>query len=325
MLYLHCGWLKTGTSSLQDVLYRHREELAAAGVVYPERWMSPTGSNHHGIAEMLSADRASSAGFGEFTRFLASQTEAGRDVVVSVEELTNWLLDDERVEVFRRFLAAARRVAPVRCIWTLRRLDEALGSLYRWHAMLGARLPPPDRFFEGFDRFRDLFSGMRVLAEEPLDGISYIRYATSGLHQEEVLRNLRLPDSLLAVLLVELTDTPRLNVALSHKQAVAMLCADSLAEQTGMRLDTVSMRKLFAEEGFEFEQDGRWQLVGGDVADALHARALAESARHGFPTYAAFFSCETVPDARPSPIAPDVLDDEDLRRLVERLRAHARS
>lgn len=48
MLYLHCGWPRTGTTSLQAALFEHKDELAAGGTVYPDRWRSPIGFTHHG-------------------------------------------------------------------------------------------------------------------------------------------------------------------------------------------------------------------------------------------------------------------------------------
>jgi hypothetical protein len=128
MIYLHCGWPKTGTTSLQAAIVKHQRGLADTGIAYPDDWRPDGADAHYGLAEVLRAARRGDAGFGMFEEWLCEYS--GDDVVLSSEGLTNWLLKEEKFEVLLQFVRAAQSVAPVRCVWTLRRFDAMVHSAF---------------------------------------------------------------------------------------------------------------------------------------------------------------------------------------------------
>ena len=78
MLYLHYGWPRTSTSSLQAALFEHRAQLAAASTVFPQRWMTMAGPTHHGLSELMRDSMGSADSFDEIRDFLRAHASAPR-------------------------------------------------------------------------------------------------------------------------------------------------------------------------------------------------------------------------------------------------------
>jgi hypothetical protein len=314
MLYLHCGMPRTGTTSLQTALFEHDAGLAAADLVFPDMWRSGHGPTHHGLAELLDASLTSAAAFDGFRRFLEAQ--ADRDVLLSAEVLTFWLDTTQRQDALLGLLAAAREAMPVRCVWALRRLDDALHSLYLRRVDIGIPLPSPARFFAGACDPDALFAGMRRVEDAVGGDAVYVRYDTAGAHNRELLDAFGISGEVGEAIRRRLEDGPRRNAGLSRKRAAALLNVEALSARAGADLDAAALRRASWRGELSFEHDGPCELVGDRVRKAAHEGALAAARRQGFPPYPEFFADEEIAARAPDSLGPEVIDDEDLLRLA---------
>lgn len=321
MLFLHCGWPRTGTTSLQAALHEHADELAAAGIRYPDRWRSEIGFTHHGLADVLQAAPDSGPEFGRFMRFL--EASSGGSVLFSSEVLSSWLISDQRQAAFLEFLAATQEVMPTRCIWTLRRYDELvrswllLGVKHSDRRFHGARPPLDteqiDARFEGMRRVEDAVGGNAV----------YCKYDHRGVHIEELLRAFDVPAETAAEIQAWIKSNPNLNAGPTHKQAIALLCIDALSARAGVSLDEGALRAAFRQGEFEFEDDRPCELTNPEWQEELREAALSAAGRHGILAYVRFFQNAGSEQFGESERDASAITDADLERLVSFLRPHA--
>jgi hypothetical protein len=318
MLYLHCGWDRTGTSSLQRALFENRSRLAAVNIFYPEQWLrSKESPTHHGLHELLDASLSSEHALAEFQAFLSTHRET-TDILFSAEALTNWLLSAEKQDAFLRLLAAAQKVMPTRCVWALRRFDEVVSSLYLFGLSLGlaAQLGPPAELFnEGRDPDQ-LFAGMRRVEEAVEGNVVYVKYDPDGTHNAEILRAMGIAAPIATQIYAELDDGPRRNVSPSHKQAVVLANREALSAKLGLEVNMAALRKAFRRGDISFERDRRCELVGEEVRRNLHSRALEAANAHGITRYTEFFEDAEVRVVPPFGLDLEILTEEDLRRLA---------
>ncbi len=314
MLYLHLGWQRTSTTSLQTALFEHRDAMAAGGIVYPERWLGASGPTHHGISDLLKASQRSADALDELWEFL--DANADTDVLLSAEVVTTWLFPDERRDVLLRFLATARDLMPTRCVWTLRRLEEAMPSFYLHRLLLGgAELAPPDKALANFQEPNGLFAGMGKVGDV-VDDVIYVKYDVTGTHNRELLDAFDIRDDVAAWICDRLEGGPRLNPSVSHKQAVALLNVDALSKRAGVEIDATALRAAIARGDLRFEQDRRCDLVDDRVLADVRDRALAAARRQGFDPYLDFFGDVEVETSAAVELGPEVLTEEDLIRLT---------
>jgi hypothetical protein len=317
MLYLHCGWPRTSTSSLQAALFAHRDLLAGDGIVFPERWLSATSPTHHGLSTLLSSSLESTAPLDEFGRFL--DLHANQDVLFSAEALTFWLLSSPKQEALSKLVEAARGTMAVTCVWTLRRLDEVLSSLYLFRLALGEALPPPA---DHLDRIRlpdRLFEGLRKLEVASAGDVVYVRYDPAGAHNRRLLGAFGLSGRVEAAVRMEIDRGPRLNASLTRKQAAALINLDALSAKSGIALDRGRLGEMFRRGGFGFAGDDRCELADAGTRATFHARALAAADRQGFAPYGEFFADAEIEGPSAVALDADVLTEEDLARLTAHL------
>lgn len=324
MLYVHGGLVRTGTTSLQTALVAHEADLAATGILYPERWRLPGGVNHHRVIELLSSGDPERArqGFRNDLEMLSSSA-----VLISSESLSYKLAGPSRDSVLR-LLGEARQALPVTTIWTLRNLVDVLGSLYLRQIIVNhTDPPPPNRFLRestAFPRWPETsFLGLRTIAER-FDTV-LLRYERDGAHQAELLKAIGTPPALVASIVGQMQREPRLNVRLSHKGAVAILNAERISARAGVSLDRQGLGRLFFRDEFRFEDDGPCRLFDPAIERELHERALAAARRCGFRPYVDFFAEDQLDGGAPASTDPEVLSDGDLERLAEALRAHPKA
>lgn len=322
MLYLHCGWPKTGTTSLQSCLFEQQDRLAAVGLVYPRKWKSALGPTHHGIRDMLEESLANEHAFDDFIVFL--EAEDDRDVLISAEVLTTWLALDERRKAFVGFLNAVQQVTPVRCIWTLRRHDDQMKSSYLlWLKNTGGvHSVPRDR--AGGAGLDERFAGMKHVEEAVAGEVVYLKYDPEGGHNQEILRAFGLDQQAAAAIGQELVRAPRLNTGVTYKQGVALLNAEALSARAGAELDRVALRDAFAHNGFEFEGDRPCDLVDLAAQRKMHEKALAAARRQGFAAYLEFFGEDEINGPSLKSGDTEAIGDADLKRLVAFLGAPVR-
>ncbi len=241
---------------------------------------------------------------------------SGRDVIFSAEAITTWLLSGERQDVLLRFLAAAREAVEVRCIWTLRRFDDAIRSLYLRRLVLGLDLLPPEQHFNRIHDLNEFFSGM-LRVQDAVDGnVVYVRYESGGGHNDDLLAAFGIPPAARVKIREQLLYGSRLNASVGHKAAVALLNLDELSTKIGAQLDGVALRKALQLGDFEFDGDRTCVLVSGAVRRHLHEQALAGAHNQRFLPYDDFFGDAEIPDSAPVDMVSDALTDEDLQRLA---------
>lgn len=319
MLYLHCGWPRTGTSSLQAALYARRASLADAGILFPEKWWVTTGlgKTHGGLVELLGDSSEAEEARDDFKRFLADHSE--HDVLLSAETLTEPLFFRERHDGLRRLLDAALEAMPTRCIWALRRIDELAISLARRPKAVGADSPPlPLSGDVGKrERLEDLFTGMTQM-EQLVEGEAvYLEYAPSGEHNMKLMSAAGIPQRIQAAIGKELSDSPRVNARLSRKQTAALVNLDELSRRTGIELDEGMVRSAIHQGVLVFEDDELYDLGDREARVALHERALSAARGQGFEPYTRFFAEAEIDECGPAAtLTPDALTEEDVSRLV---------
>ena len=322
MLYLHCGWLRTGTTSLQTAIIGHREQLTEANIVYPDWWRPDGVTDHHGLVRIVNK-RGEDAqrqleGFRQQLQSLAHGT-----VIISSESLT-LSVDNDKCDRVLDLFAAARTVMPITQIWTLRNFADTVKSVYHRFGITRADPPSPTEYLdrlgeEGKHLPEELFAGLLRVANTPDDTV-YLKYAHDGLHSREVLRTMRLPPELHTSIEKQITNGPRLNPRLSHKGAIAVRCLEEISARAGFSIDKDELVDLFRGGQFAFDDDRPCNLFDEDLTASLHEQALAAAHKVGFTTYLEFFA-DTTPEISPAlPIDPDLLDDGDIERLAGALR-----
>lgn len=317
MLYLHCGWPRTGTSSLQAALFECREVLGVEGLAYPREWLSATYPTHHGLAELLEgsavgARRVGEPG-GELARFLHGQTSG--DVLLSAEVLTYWLYPRRKQDALFALVTEARSATAVRCVWTLRRFDELVASLYLLQLANGADLPPPRRYFETAPYLDSIFAGMARIERSAGVDTAYVKYERHGSHQASLLRAFGLSAEAARQVQAALARAPRLNGRLTQKQAIALLGLGELSRRAGVHLEQDALRQACYRGALRFERDQPCELVGGEVRRDLQDRALVAAEEAGLSSYCEYFAGAEIEPSSPVPLAPELIDETDLERI----------
>jgi hypothetical protein len=310
MLYLHCGLAKTGTTTLQAALARRRSSLAAAGIIYPERWTA-NGDAHR----LFLSDRAPETVIEDFTAFLA--TQADKHVVISNETFTVRLLKGEFRQVLVELISEARRIVPVRLIWSLRRLDDVIHSACLHRLILGLKSSLQDSM-QGFD-VSSLFAGMAEMSQAA-DEVFYVRYEPTGEYELKMLNAMGMPSAVTRMVSEDLEAATRLNVGLTHKKTMVLLNLEQVSARCGTQLDGEQVRNAFRFSDFQFTHDRRCDLFSGEIRQGLHQQALDQARKFGISAYEDFFEDADVE----RPLSPtrgdaDSLSDHDLRHLVAHL------
>lgn len=318
MLYMHCGFVRTGTTSLQSAIVAHRKELERVGILYPDQWRRPNGVNHHLVLETL-RERDGALRLAKQTQEDLRLLPGGR-VLLSAEGLSGWTQNRSQVDALLAFLLGARRTMPVRCVWTLRNLVEVLASLYVGQKLANLPNPPtPARFMlDVVTRALDGMCGLKRL-EDSVEN-AYFKYERDGSHQVAILKEIGVPTELHDRIVQHLRGEPRLNVRLTHKGAVVMLHYKELGSRVGFPFSKRALGKLFFSDRFRFTDDGPCRLFDPDLLGSMHEEALATARGCGFMPYVDFFEDDRIDEDPPLPTDPDILSDEDLERLIAQLR-----
>jgi hypothetical protein len=298
MLYLHCGLPRTSTTSLQIALHAHRNQLADAGLIYPDLWLASAYPSHSKLFGAMNALRVSREPLDRLEELV--EANRGSDLLLSDENLTYRLMTAPGQDILLAFLDAAQRLTPAKCVWTLRRFDDMRHSLYLRRLASGIPLPPPAERLGDFSMLDELFVGMGRVAEA-VNEVAYVRYDTGGAHNDELLRVFGMPDRIVAGIREQTTRGPRLNASLSHKQAVVLLNLEEASARASVPLDRGTVARAFHNGDLKFEDDWRCELIGGELRREAHERALAAARRNGFKPYVEFFGEDEI-------LGPDFAD-----------------
>lgn len=320
-LYLHCGWPRTGTTTIQALFTRHRAALASAGIAYPADWQMAGRDeamgviNQNGLARLL---ESTGEQMGDELRRTA-EAHGGKAVLMSSEELITWRASRGSHGPLKSFLALLQELAPLTCVATIRRVDDFLSSFYLHH-MLGERpLLGPQDYFQQMRAYTDrLITAMGELEAETKELI-HIRYQQTGAHQEDILRAIAIPDGLYEQMVAELRRKPRLNARLSKKAVAVLLHRKTIAARADMPIPSEALRRMHWSGELSFGEDAACELLGPDLRRSLHVEALEAARKAGFYAYVEFFGNDEISAPEASPPEPELLLDEDIDYLVDRL------
>jgi hypothetical protein len=321
MLFLHCGWPHTGTSSLQAAMCEHRDRLAAAGVVYPQRWQRRNA--HHEVIELFGPS-ANNDAIGDFQDYL--RVHRDQTVLISSEMLTDGLPPVESRGSLLKLLSAAREVVPVTCLWTLRCMAEVLVALYdprpeigragsralvlgyaQWSAVLE------------YSQWLRKLAGMREVDDLLGEAAVYCRYDAGGAHHEELLQTVGVPDPLRSEIVTGLRSGPRINTRVTRKAAISLLFLDAISARAGVEIPFEAVLMGWHDGKLRFAEDSPFVPIDSDVRRAAHEEALKVCHQEGFDPYIEFFEEAEIQPFAPVSLEsfdPAALTDDDLERLV---------
>jgi hypothetical protein len=125
-LYLHIGTHKTGSTAIQQLLWKHRQALATAGLLYPD--VGVRRDAHHEIAWAAGTTRAAP----DAAALRAMVEDLVRQASTSAQSM---LLSSEEFEFVQRVqeLALLKDHFEVKVIVYLRKQDEYLEAAYNQH------------------------------------------------------------------------------------------------------------------------------------------------------------------------------------------------
>lgn len=316
-LYLHCGWPRTATSSFQTALAASAPQLAGAGLSYPAEWRrgDRLGKAHHGLSDLLTREGEPVGPLQDFQGDLRSWRG---DVLLSSEELSNWVVP-WLFPALARLLDAAREVEEVTTLWTLRRIDDFLASMYLHQVLLGEKTSPIDWLTHRFkyDWIAAFVHGNAAVAA--LDGIEYVpvKYAPDGSHCGRLLRAAGVPWRLRRQILRQMRGGPRTGERLTRKGVVTLVHLDQLSERAGVDLDRKRLTRAFNMGEVSFADDAAFEVLDRRTAAQVHEVALEAARAHGFAAYVDFFGGDEVEGpSSPTTVDLDLLNEQDLRRVV---------
>jgi hypothetical protein len=319
MLYLHCGWPRTGTSSFQEALSSRAEELANAGITYPASWrrrgQNQLGSAHHGLTDLLGAGEDEAE---LLTRFQDDLRSWHGDVLLSSEAISNWVVP-WLSHALVRMLDAARAVTELTMLWTLRRMDDFLASMYLHQVLLG-RAGSPEEFYE--HRFSVGWIEGFIEGSAEIDGLPelesvYTKYDRGGAYCADLLKGIGVGWRLRRRIMRSIRSGPRTGGRLTQKGAIALIHLDEISRRSGIEIDRRLLVSGLHRGELTFSDDSELEIVSGELSREVRETALGASRRHGFAPYADFFAADVVTgSASPSPLDVDLLTPEDDERVV---------
>ena len=317
MLYLHCGWPRTATSSFQSALTANADELARAGLIYPAEWRhgDRLGEAHHGLSDLLSRKDEP---VGSVDRLQDDLRSWEGDVLLSSEEISNWVVA-WLSPALSRLVDAIHEVRSLTTLWTVRRMDELLVSMYLHQVLLGEQRSPSEWFDHRFkyDWIAAFVQGNAVFGS--LSGIEavHVKYDHEGAHCGELLTAVGVPRRLRRQIVREIGDAARTGARLTRKGVGTLVFLDQLSERAGVALDRKRLVNAFYRGEIAFADDAPFEAVDREMAARVHEVALDAARAHGFGPYVEFFGGDEVEGpSSPSAVDLDLLTDADLRRVV---------
>lgn len=177
-IILHCGALKTGTTAIQNEMWARREELAAAGILYPEAGVVTTepeiGFRHSRLINAWAEDRAE---FDKVLHRLPRQiTKSGADtIVLSVESWSRPTFQD-RLKTVVDSLRLSVEPRSIEAVIVLRNRQQHARSLYREYTLRRDNNLAPDAFLATRRGWFDPVASLESLAGI-VDEVTVLPYA----------------------------------------------------------------------------------------------------------------------------------------------------
>jgi hypothetical protein len=314
VLYLHIGLPRTGTTSLQAVLARSVRDLARAAYLYPEEWRDHEGIAHHNLGIAVLEGESGSETTRQFLEYVLLHKQ--QHIVVSTESLSNGL-DRSRFPLLQAFLAACTERVSTTVVLMLRRMDDAVASMYLHEMKWGEKT---DSDMDQYVTFRltwitELFEGLQRLRETScISSMAVIPYVAGSDSVVQVLAAMGMSDS-------GISTAPRAKLGrrLGLKAHAALRYLDEWAAELGypIRSDVVG---LFESGEFTFRNDAdEYDVLGYETRQFLHGHALEAAREHGIDPYVEAFAHARIQQSERRTIAQTLISPGDLADLREEL------
>lgn len=184
-LILHAGTHKTGTSTIQRVLYDHRDELRSQGVLYPDSaaWFGGSYRGHHPLAHAVAFRKPEAlATAREFLHGLAEQARPDETVLLSAEPVYRHVLHSEEGDWWHRHDAYLKELVreltsagfDPEAVLVFRRRDQFVESVYHERVSRGFGRPF-EYFLDHADRLLDYERQLRLF-HAAFPRVSSLRY-----------------------------------------------------------------------------------------------------------------------------------------------------
>jgi hypothetical protein len=318
VLYLHIGLPRTGTTSLQAVLARSVPELARAAYLYPEEWRDHEDIAHHNLGIAVLEGESGSETTRRFLDYVL--LNRAQHIVVSTEWLSNGL-DRTRFPMLQAFLAACTERVSTTVVLMLRRMDDAVASMYLHETKWGEQT---DFDMDQYVMFRltwiaELFEGLQRLRETScVSSMAVIPYLDGFDSVVRVLAAMGLSDSGIST-----AQRARLGRRLGLKAHAALRYLDEWKVELGcpIRSDVVG---LFESGEFTFRDDADdYDILGYETRQFLHDHALQAAREHGIDPYLEAFADARIQQSERRTIARTLIAPGDLADLREELARRA--
>lgn len=171
-LYLHIGFGKTGTTSIQDGLYKNREILKEGGVLYPTSGLRGTG--HHNLA-ILGKDNLSQEVKERYDKLISEIECQNCNRIFISSEFFVWLKKD-----YIEFIKQKLSKYDVKLILYVRsQVDLLVSAFLQWQKVGDNYQGSIEKFFSinanGFDYMRRISPFVEVFGEESIMARVYDR------------------------------------------------------------------------------------------------------------------------------------------------------
>ncbi len=318
MLYLHIGLPRTGTTSLQTVLARSVQELAAAAYLYPEEWRDQEGIAHHNLGSAVLDGESGAETTRQFLEYVLLNRH--QHIVISSESLSNGL-DRTRFPRLQTFLAACSERVPTTVVVMLRRMDDAVASMYLHETKWGGKTDPDmDQYVEfRLTWIAELFEGLQRLRETScVNAISVIPYLDGSDSVVRMLSAMGMSDSG-----IRTAPQVKLGRRLGLKAHAALRYLDEWEAELGypIRSDVVG---LFESGEFTFTDDTHeYDVLGYQARQFLHDCGLQAARTHGIDAYVEAFAHANIVHAERRRIDRTAISPGDMADLRAELARRA--
>lgn len=189
-IFLHIGAMKTGTTYLQGLMYAHREELAAAGYLFPgERWQIQSRAVREMLFKPDDDPRLQRQVDGRWEELRQEMFDhPGRASIVSMEFLS--FADAERAGRIIDSLAGAQ----VHVVITVRDAHRAIPGQWQTGCRNGGRIPYR-RFLEAVEHVLDGVPGRGARRFDRTQGIPRMLEVWTPLVGPEQMHVVTVPPS----------------------------------------------------------------------------------------------------------------------------------
>ena len=310
-LTIHIGMPKTGTTALQNALFRKSRELSELGLFYPTNIFKCQGKAHHPIAIAVNEANSETHTLACFYQYLTENID--KHILISSEAFNNSLFGEPATR-FQKFLDTCRETHSVTMVISIRRLDAFFQSSYLNAFKNGETHDSIEKYLEGrmiwAQRWFIALDGLRE--NNSINQFSMVTYRSEANDLSQLLDALGLTEHMKNTL----GDIPHDNKRLSLKSHIALAHYEKLKSDFILSMGRDRFVKGLDAAELSFEGDTHdYQLLTNETAKSIHYEALELAARSGIEKYVHAFRDD--PKLISTSEKPDLslLTEEDIEKI----------